>query len=538
MLATLPRAALNPASLFAATEGAANADMEGAISELIAEFSRGKDVSAPADPDALAARFAANEMPAGSLQPERYLAVLREDVLPYSNRVASPRCLAHMNQGPPGFLALLARLVAALNQNLTKADASRALTLCERQALAMMHRLVYGCAADFYARHAGHRDSTLGIVTSGGTLANLTALWCARNRALGPCGDFRGVERAGLPAALRFHGYREAVVIGPESMHYSFAKAAGLLGLGEQGLVRVPLDGRGRIDVPALRATVAACQARRACILALVGVAGSTDAGALDPLAELAEVARAAKVHFHVDAAWGGPFLFSPRHRGRLAGIARADSVTLDGHKQLYLPLGIGLLLLRDPHAARAIEKQAHYLSRPGSADLGRRSLEGSRPGTALFLHAGLHVFGRAGYAALVEESLRKASWLADRIKDRPDFELLAESDSNLVLYRYVPAAWRDRLLDGGLTAADHQALNRFNKRLHRVQRRAGRTYVSRTMLFHTRYGRGVPVVALRAVIANPLTTEADLTAVLQDQQALAQGLASAAWLRRPFPDS
>jgi glutamate/tyrosine decarboxylase-like PLP-dependent enzyme len=314
------------------------------------------------------------------------------------------------------------------------------------------------------------------------------------------------------------------VVIGPESMHYSFTKAAGLLGLGEQGLIRVPIDGRGRVNVRALRATVAACQARGACILALVAVAGSTDAGAIDPLAELA---HAAKVHFHVDAAWGGPLLFSAEHRGRLAAIERADSIAIDGHKQMYLPLGIGLLLLRDPHAARAIEKQAHYLSRPGSADLGRRSLEGSRPGTALFLHAGLHIFGRKGYAALVEESIRKARGLAIRIKDLPDFELLADPDSNVVLYRYVPAAWRDRLVGCDLSPADPQALNCFNERLHKAQRRAGRTYVSRTTLFHTRYGRDVPVVALRAVIANPLTTELDLAAVLQDQQILARGLAS-----------
>src|SRR5262249_9524333 len=157
----------------------------------------------------------------------------------------------------------------------------------------------------------------------------------------------------------------------------------------------------------------------------------------------------------------------------------------------------------------------------PSSADLGRRSLEGSRPGTALFLHAGLHVFGRDGDAALTEESIRKARRLANRIGDLPEFELLAEPDTNLVLYRYVPAAWRDRLLGGELTPADHDALNRFNERLHKAQRRAGRTYVSRTTLFHTRYGRDVPVVALRTVIANPLTTEADLAAVLQDQLAL-----------------
>ena len=374
MLATKPPAAVNPASLFASTEEAVAADVEfdKAISGLIEEFLRGKDVSAPADPSTLAERFAVSEMPAGSLRPERYLEVLREDVMPYSNRVASPRCLAHMNQGPPEFMRPLSRLVAAMNQNLTKADASRALTLCERQALAMMHRLVYGRPAEFYARHAGDCESTLGIVTSGGTLANLTALWCARNAALGPCGDFRGVEREGLPAALRFFGYREAVMIGPESMHYSFTKAAGLLGLGEEGLLRVPIDRRGRIDMRAARATVAACQARGACILALIGVAGSTDAGAIDPLGELAELARRGAGPFPCRCRLGGPLLFSAQHRDRLAGIERADSVTIDGHKQLYLPLGIGLLLLRDPHAARAIEKQAHYLSRRGSADLGR----------------------------------------------------------------------------------------------------------------------------------------------------------------------
>src|SRR5687768_8602599 len=100
MLATVPRAAPSPASLFASTEETAAAEVEIAegVSDLIEEFLAGKDVSAPADPGALAGRFAASEVPAGSLRPERYLAVLREDVIPHSNRIASPRCLAHMNQ--------------------------------------------------------------------------------------------------------------------------------------------------------------------------------------------------------------------------------------------------------------------------------------------------------------------------------------------------------------------------------------------------------------------------------------------------------
>jgi glutamate decarboxylase len=519
--------ATDPASLFA-TDAAARAAEDGldvAVSAMIDEFLRAPHVTTPADLAALTRRFSDSAIPDRRVEPMSYFAGVVEPVVAHSNRVSSPRCLAHMNQGTPYFVRPLARLLAAMNQNLTKADASRVLTLCERQTLAMMHELVFGLPEDFYGGRAQERESTLGVVTSGGTLANLTALWCARNAAFGPRGDFGGVEREGLVEALRHYGHRDAVVIGPESMHYSFNKATGLLGLGERGLVRVPIDARGRTDLAALRYTVDACRVRGSKILAVVGVAGSTDAGAVDPLPEMAEIARRAGAHFHVDAAWGGPMLLSPTHRGLLRGIERADSVTLDAHKQMYLPLGIGMLLLRDPDAARAIEKHTRYLSRPGSADLGRRSLEGSRPGSILHLHAALHILGRQGYAALIDEGVRKARRLAAMIGDTPEFELLAEPDSNIVLYRCVPAAWRQRLASGAASQRDLEALNRFNERLHKAQRQAGRTYVSRTTLLHTRYGRDVSIVALRAVVANPRTTEVDLAAVLDDQRNIAAAL-------------
>src|SRR5262249_29661139 len=184
-------------------------------------------------------------------------------------------------------------------------------------------------------------------------------------------------------------------------------------------------------------------------------------------------------------------------------------------------------VLFRQPQFARAIEKHAHYLSRPGSADLGKRSLEGSRPGTALYLHAALNIIGRDGYAALVNDSIRKVRYMADMICVRPEFELLMEPDSNVVLYRYLPETCRLDVLSGDLSTEQNQALNRLNERLHKAQRQAGRTYVSRTTLFNTRYGPDVPVVAFRAVVANPLTSEADLAAVLDDQRALAAGIES-----------
>lgn len=521
------RASNDPTAFFDPCEGTAvaEAEMDAEVSSLIESFLQPGPVAEPIEDTSLAGLFADCELPEDEQEPVRYLDKLARDVVRFSNRIASPRCLGHMNQGLPYFHRPLARLVTALNQNVTKSDASRALTLCERQALAVLHRLVYDRAADFYGRHIQNTESTLGIVTAGGTVANLTALWCARNAAFGPRGDFAGIERDGVPAAYRHYGYDDAVIVGSELMHYSFDKAAGLLGFGERNLLRVPADARGRIDLKALRQTLDDCRGRNRRIVALVGLAGSTDAGSVDPLAEMADLARAAGVHFHVDAAWGGPLLFSERHRPLLAGCERADSVTIDGHKQLYLPLGIGLLLLRDPHLARSIEKQANYLSRPGSRDLGRRSLEGSRPGMVLYLHAALHILGRAGYARLIDDSLGKARQMAEQIRRRPEFELLAEPQTNVVLYRYVPpAGLRDA---GAPTGEDREGLNAFNERLQKAQRQTGRTYVTRTTLNWTRCHRGEPVVALRAVVANPLTTDEDIAAVLNDQHRIATCLLS-----------
>jgi glutamate decarboxylase len=512
-------------AIFAPSQATLTAEraMDERISALIVDFLRTRGVTARADLAALAEGFADADLPNEPMDPADFVEHLAEDVVPYSNRIAAPRCLAHMNQGLPYFMRPMAKLVTALNQNMTKLDASRALSLCERQALAAMHRLAYDLSDEFYDRHVQNSESTLGIVVSGGTVANLTALWAARNASLGPRDGFAGVESEGLLAALRYYGYREAVVIGPESMHYSFDKAACLLGLGQRGLVRVPTDDRGRMEMAALQETVAAYRAQKSHIIAVVGVAGSTDAGAIDPLAEIAELAQDADIHFHVDAAWGGPLLFSEEHRARLAGIELADTITIDGHKQLYLPLGIGMVLFGDPHHAQVIEKTAHYLSRPGSADLGKRSLEGSRPGTSLYLHAALRLIGREGYATLVNDNIRKARRMAELIREMPDFELLMEPESNVVLYRYRPASGpRGSLGAGGL-----EALNRLNEQIHKAQRQDGQTCVSRTTLFNSPHGRGVPVVALRAVVANPLTSPADLAAVLSEQDSLGAALRS-----------
>lgn len=500
-------------------------EMEAKIAAMLMEFEATHGVNTDIDIQQLADLFKESRIPQKPVDASEYMAHLATNVVAHSIRTSSPRYIGHMTSSLPYFVRPLSRLVAGLNQNMVKLETAKAFSPLERQAIAMIHRLIYGFPDEFYDTHAQDGGSTLGVVVSGGTVANITALWCARNSILGPSEGFAGVEKEGLARALQHYGYKGAVVIGSQLMHYSFDKAAGLLGIGSAGLVKIPTDHRNRVDLRKLRQAVARCQDDNHLIIAIVGIAGSTDCGSIDPLFELAEIAAEARASFHADAAWGGPLLFSRSHREKLAGIELADSVTIDAHKQMYLPVGIGLVMMRDPRLASAIEKHASYIIRADSIDLGKRSLEGSRPASTLLLHAALSLFGCDGFEFLLNEGLRKAAYMTGSISSRPEFELLAEPDLNIISYRFLPEPYRVRAAFGSLSEQENSRINEFNERLQKTQHQQGQTFVSRTTLRSTLYGSEVPIVALRAVIANPLTTEADIDSVLDHQVSIAATL-------------
>jgi glutamate decarboxylase len=302
-------------------------------------------------------------------------------------------------------------------------------------------------------------------------------------------------------------------------MHYSFEKAVALAGLGTDNLVKVPVDHRHRIDICALESCLTELRLERRKPIALIGVAGTTDCGSIDPLRELGKVAAREGVHFHVDAAWGGPLVFSSEHRNLVDGIELADSVTLDGHKQMRLPLGTSMLLFRDPAVAGVIEKRSTYMLQEGSGDSGCFSLEGSREAAGLFLHAALAIVGRSGYGQLVDANLLTARQMAEAIRRRPDFQLLLEPQTNIVLYRFVPAEFRaDR---DALDARATRKVNLLNEWLQQLQFEAGKTLVSRTTIKNPFPGGGMPTVALRAVVANPSTTATHIDALLEEQSRL-----------------
>ena len=514
-------------SFFAISTDSASEEnkLEAMAAVLAIDFLKSKSANSDIGLGELAERFKNTEIPARPIDASDYVGSLAQDIVAHAVRTSSPRFIGHMTLALPSFMRPLAKLLLAMNQNMVKVETAKSLTFYERQGLGMFHRLVFGFSEDFYDKQVQNPDSTLGILASGGTVANMTALWCARNLTLGPTKSFPGIEQEGLSQALKHYGYDGGVIIGSRLMHYSFEKAAALLGLGASNLIRIPTDANNRVDLAKLQDAVLENRSRNRAIIAIVGVAGSTDFGSIDPLSEMAEIARKENIHFHVDAAWGGAFLLSNRYRSKLDGIQLADTVTIDGHKQLYLPMGIGMLFLRNVETANSIEKHATYILRRGSLDLGKRSLEGSRPAAVIFLHAALNLIGQKGYEFLLDEAMRKVDYMSQAIINRPQFELLAGPDLNILAYRYIPHAYRKKASQGLLIESDNICINETNKRIQRAQRRAGNGFISRTTLNLTARGFTIPIIALRAVIANPLTTESDIAAVLDEQEEIAASL-------------
>ncbi|MBW2519401.1 MAG: putative pyridoxal-dependent aspartate 1-decarboxylase [Deltaproteobacteria bacterium] len=448
-----------------------------------------------------------------------YSAFLQEKLVSQSVHTASPSFIGHMTSALPYFMMPLARLMISLNQNLVKVETSKAFTPLERQVLAMLHRLVFGADDDFYTQWIHDPAHALGAFCSGGTIANITALWTARNQLFAARENFRGIASEGLARALQSIGCAGLAILVSRRAHYSMSKAADLLGIGRDQLIAIDTDHRNRIDMNRLRDACQRLHDQGIRPLCLIGIAGTTETGNVDPLDEMADFSEELGCHFHVDAAWGGPTLFSKTYRGLLHGIDRADSVTLDAHKQLYVPIGAGMVVFKDPAALTAIEHHAAYVLREGSKDLGSHTLEGSRPGMAMLVHAGLSIIGRKGYELLIDQGIERAQRFARKITAHPEFELITEPELNILTYRYNPAWAQAGLTDAPAKRkrAINLCLDRINTEIQKQQRSDGKSFVSRTRL-SSALSAGQTITVLRAVLANPLTTDEILQAVLDEQ--------------------
>jgi glutamate/tyrosine decarboxylase-like PLP-dependent enzyme len=299
-------------------------------------------------------------------------------------------------------------------------------------------------------------------------------------------------EAHGLGAAA----VPSAVVYVSAQTHHSMDKALRVAGLGEAVRRAVPLDGRHRMRPDALRRQVAEDRAVGLRPWLLVATAGSTDAGAVDPLAELAEVAAGEGLWLHVDAAYGGAFALCEPGRRALAGIERSDSLVLDPHKGLFAPFGTGVVLVRDGAALRrafAYGYRASYLQDAARGDLAdaspsELSPELTRPFRGLRVWLALRLAGVAAFRAALEEKLLLARYAHGRLAERAELEVGPEPDLSVVTFRL-------RSPGGDADAA--------NLALTEAIQRDGRIYLSSTRLD----GR----VTLRLAILNARTHRADV---------------------------
>ncbi len=335
--------------------------------------------------------------------------------------------------------------------------------------------------------------SFAGVVTHGGSLANLTALLTARNVALGDAWE-RGISGRGPRPVLLAHA----------GAHYSVARAAGILGLGSRQIVSVPLDARGRMDPSCLDAELTRLRKQGHPLVAVVACACATPMGSFDPLSALAEICARHQVWLHVDAAHGGAALLSERHRRLLKGIDQADSVVWDAHKMMFVPGLCAFVFYRDrAHRFEAFRQDAPYLfdpAAPGLAeyDSGTRTVECTKRAAAYGLWGVWSLFGPGLFADMVDVTFALGQELFQRLREAPDFEPLHEPQANIVVFRHIPAELREAAPD---------TLGAFQLELRRRLIESGEFYIVPSK--HEGVG------ALRVTIINPLTTPAHLDGLL-----------------------
>ncbi|MFB0619649.1 lysine decarboxylase DesA [Streptomyces sp. AGS-58] len=381
-----------------------------------------------------------------------------------------PRYLAHLNC-PVVIPAVLAEAVlSAVNSSLDTWDQSAGGTLIER-------RLV-----DWTAARAGLGPSADGVFTSGGTQSNLQALLLAREEA-----------KTGSPATLR--------VFASEASHFSVRKSAKLLGLGQDAVVTIPVGHDKRMRTVALAHELERCAKDGLVPMAVVATAGTTDFGSIDPLPEIAGLCAQYGVWMHVDAAYGCGLLASLRYRDRLAGIERADSVTVDYHKSFFQPVSSSALLVRDAATLRHATYHAEYLNPrrmvqeriPNQVD---KSLQTTRRFDALKLWLTLRTMGADGIGQLFDEVCDLAREGHRLLAADPRFDVVVEPTLSTLVFRYVPAA-----------VTDPAATDRANLYARKALFASGDAVVAGTKVAGRHY--------LKFTLLNPETTTADIAAVL-----------------------
>jgi glutamate/tyrosine decarboxylase-like PLP-dependent enzyme len=438
------------------------------------------------------ARRLGAELPAEGAPIEKLLNDVRA-MIDGSRHNGHPRFFGYVASpatAPGAFADLIA---SSLNSSVTSWRSSPAATEVEQLVVRWLGSLI------------GYGDDAHGLLTSGGSLANLTALLLAQRS-----------RSAGNPARTGLWNSAPMTIYASDQIHMSIPKAADTLGIGRDQVRTVASDDHFRMDVRGLRERIESDLKLGLKPFCIAASAGTVNTGAVDPLNEIADVAKQYGLWFHIDGAYGALGALDSRKRPLFAGIERADSISLDAHKWLYTPVDAGCLLFRDAAIARAAfsANEADYIKVHGLIDdeafaFWDYGVELSRRFRALKIWLTLSYYGTRRIAEAISEDIALAEYMAQQVQGAADLELLAPSELSICCFRYAPTEMRAKLnvAVGDDLVRLNTELDQVNARVMRVIQRGGEAYLSNA----TVKGK----FALRACITNFRTTRADIDQTL-----------------------
>ena len=398
---------------------------------------------------------------------------------PFGN--GHPRFFGWVNS-PPVVIGIFAEALAAA-MNPSCAGGNHAAIYVERQVI------------DWFKQIVGFPTQAMGLLVSGGSMAALTGLAVARHANAGI--DVRAAGLRSAPKRLLVYKTREA--------HGCHQKAVELLGLGSDSVRTVSHDHSWRMDPAALESCIRLDLEAGDRPLAVIETAGTVNPGAIDPIGDIADICSRYGLWLHVDGAYGAPAVLSPAYENLLRDISRADSVAIDPHKWLYVPVEAGVILIRDREMMRAtFSLVPAYLRTDDNVEgvagppwFSEYGFQQTRSFRALKVWMALQYHGVAGYRAAIEHDLALASDLADALRRAEDFELLEPQSLSITCFRYRPP---DRFADASFVDALNKAA------LERLQL-SGTVFLSSTTIDDRFW--------LRACIVNPRATHGDVQSIL-----------------------
>ena len=421
-------------------------------------------------------------LPTEGIDFDGLLKAFRETIVPFSRQNAHPRMFGYV-QSPGTALAAFADLLAStLNANLTVWRSAPAPVELERLTI------------DWIRQILGFDAEAGGLFVSGGSMANLAAIAAARQAKDHPSDRLR--------------------IYASSETHFSIAKAAALLGIGRENVRIVAVDERFKIRVDDLVAKITADLKAGYVPFCVVANAGTVNTGAVDPLVEIREIANRFQLWMHVDGSYGAFAVLAKSARGLFAGLERADSIALDPHKWLYLPVDVGCVIYRAPEITRAVfAHEAEYTRIIGEEadeafafwDYGP---ELSRRFRALKVWMLLKGVGLDSLGEAIESNLACARYFESKVRASDDFEMAARIELSIFCFRHVPVH---------LKGESPQVIDDFNERLLIALQRDGSSYLSNTTLG----GR----FALRGCVLNYRTTLRDMEILLDDLRRVARSL-------------